>query len=216
MSAPGAEWTAERMELLCVRHGQTAWNAARRFQGQTDVPLDTEGRLQAAALAAHLRGVPIDRALSSDLSRARETAETILAGRGIDLGVEPRLREMRFGEWEGLDWSQITERHPDLPKDSWSDPRRYIPAGGESFEEVNARVGALVEELRASAGSEERILLVTHAGVLHSLFAVLRPAGLPPLRLRFATASLSRLRVTGSTTELRTLNEQPRLFPSPK
>jgi broad specificity phosphatase PhoE len=64
------------MELICVRHGRTAWNAARRFQGQTDIPLDDEGLAQAQALAAHLRGERFDFALASDLNRARTTASS--------------------------------------------------------------------------------------------------------------------------------------------
>ena len=76
------------MELICVRHGRTAWNAARRFQGQTDIPLDDEGLAQAQALAAHLRDEHFDFALASDLNRARTTAETILAEQAGQIGED--------------------------------------------------------------------------------------------------------------------------------
>ncbi len=192
-----------------MRHGQTAWNAARRFQGQTDVPLDDEGRSQARSLAAFLRDQPIDLALASDLSRARETAETILQGRDIPLALEPGLREMRFGDWEGLDWTQIRERYPHLPEGSWSDPREYTPAGGESFDEVHRRVGEVIERVRAQIVPGQRALLVTHAGVLHSVMHVLKPGGVPPLRIRFHTASVTRVRLDGERAELVALNLHP-------
>jgi len=90
------------MELICVRHGRTAWNALRRFQGQTDIPLDDEGLAQAQALAAHLRDERFDLALASDLTRARTTAEAILGDRDVVLELSPEFREMHFGQWEGL------------------------------------------------------------------------------------------------------------------
>jgi broad specificity phosphatase PhoE len=101
------------LELVCVRHGRTAWNAVRRFQGRTDVPLDDEGRAQAQALAAHLASEHFDFALASDLSRATATAAAIGAACGVAVMSEPRLREMNFGAWEGLTWDEITERFPE-------------------------------------------------------------------------------------------------------
>lgn len=192
-----------------MRHGQTAWNALRRFQGQTDIPLDDEGRAQARALAAHLQKEAISAAFSSDLCRARETAETILTGREVPLILEPRLREMRFGDWEGLDWTEIRERYPQVPEGAWSDPNGYTPTGGERFEEVHERVADVIAGLRERTAPEERVLIVTHAGVLHSFVHVLAPAGVPPLRIRFQTASLTRIRLHGDRAELATLNERP-------
>jgi broad specificity phosphatase PhoE len=100
------------LELVCVRHGRTAWNAKRRFQGRTDVPLDAEGLAQARALAAHLSRERFSISLSSDLSRAADTAEAIGASCGVLVEPEPRLREMRFGEWEGLTWNEIVAPPP--------------------------------------------------------------------------------------------------------
>lgn len=192
-----------------MRHGQTAWNALRRFQGQTDIPLDDAGRAQARALAGHLRREEFFAAYASDLSRARETAETILAGRDVPLVLEPRLREMRFGDWEGLDWTQIRERYPQLPETGWSDPNGYTPAGGERFDEVHERVAQVLADLRERAEPGRKILVVTHAGVLHSFVHVLAPAGIPPLRIRFETAGLTRIRLEGDRAELTALNERP-------
>lgn len=173
------------------------------------MPLDEEGRLQARALAAYLKKERIDFAVASDLSRASETAETILEGRDIPLVLETRLREMRFGEWEGLDWTQIRERYPHLPEGSWSDPREYTPEGGESFDEVHERVGAVLAYIREKIVPGQRALIVTHAGVLHSVMHVLKPAGVLPLRIRFHTASVTRVRIVGTQAELVTLNQHP-------
>ncbi len=197
------------IELVLVRHGQTAWNALRRFQGQTDVPLDDFGRAQARMLADYLRKFPIARAFSSDLSRARETAEIILAGRDVPLVLEPRLREMRFGDWEGLDWAQIRERYPQLPEAGWANPREYTPAGGERFEDVHRRVREVIAAIRDQLGADDRGLIVTHAGILHSIMHVLKPSGIPPLRIRFQPASVTRIRVDQDGAELATLNEYP-------
>jgi probable phosphoglycerate mutase len=202
------------IEFICVRHGQTAWNAARRFQGQTDVPLDEHGRAQARNLGEYLRKYEIAHAFTSDLSRARDTAAAIVADRDVPLIEEPRLREMRFGDWEGLDWSQIRERHPHLPEGGWSDVRTYVPAGGETLDELNARIAAALGEIRGRVKSGERALIVTHAGVLHSLMHVLAPSGIPPMRIRFAPASITRIRFEDGRTELVSFNEHPIVVPS--
>jgi broad specificity phosphatase PhoE len=157
------------MELICVRHGRTAWNAERRFQGQTDIPLDHEGLAQAQALAAHLRRERFDVALSSDLTRARTTAEAICRGRDVSLELTPALREMRFGVWEGSTWEQIVARWPELDERHEKSPRHYTPAGGESWEAVCERVGAVLRGVAARLDPHGRALIVSHAGVMHAI-----------------------------------------------
>ena len=88
--------------ILLVRHGETDWNRDRRVQGHTDIPLNDEGRRQARALAAELDGEIVDTTYSSDLLRARETAEILCLERGTQLVVLAALREKHFGTWEGL------------------------------------------------------------------------------------------------------------------
>jgi len=189
------------MELVCVRHGRTAWNAVRRFQGQTDIPLDEAGFAQAQALAAHLRAERFDLALTSDLSRARATAEAICRDR--DLVPEPTvaLREMHFGVWEGLTWEQIVERWPELERRSETSPRHYTPEGGESWAALCARVAALLRTVTARLGPDGRALIVSHAGVMHGIVhEVTRtaPPGEPAdgIGVRFVPAAI--LRVSGS------------------
>jgi len=108
------------VQLICVRHGRTAWNADKRFQGHTDIPLDDEGRAQATALGALLRDERIDVAVSSDLLRAAETARIVLGARDLSLRLDADWREMRFGDWEGLTWEEIVLGNPELDRASAS------------------------------------------------------------------------------------------------
>jgi broad specificity phosphatase PhoE len=195
------------VELVAVRHGQTAWNETGRFQGHADIPLDAVGQAQARALAPYLSAVAFARAVTSDLLRARETAETILAGRDVPLEADGRWREMHFGAWEGLTWPEIVARNPEFEGRSSTVPRFYTPQGGESFEQVCARVGHAVTALTEGALAGDRILIVTHAGVLHALLRVLlgeSEAG--ALRVRFLPASVTRFAVSPSGTRILDLN----------
>ncbi len=89
------------LRLLLIRHGETHWNAAARFQGQRDVPLNPRGRQQVAAVARALSRVPLDALYASDLRRTWETAQALSGVAGLATRPEPRLREMSFGAWEG-------------------------------------------------------------------------------------------------------------------
>ncbi|MGA2392742.1 MAG: histidine phosphatase family protein [Candidatus Lustribacter sp.] len=187
------------MELICVRHGRTAWNADRRFQGQTDIPLDDEGLTQAQALAAHLRDERFDVALASDLSRARTTAETICAEHDLALELTPALREMHFGAWEGLTWEQIVKRWPELDAAHAMAPMYYTAEGGESWDALCARIDAFLRATAARIGPEGRALLVSHAGVMHAIVRSLTSAGRTDadpvaVGVRFSPAGILRAR----------------------
>jgi probable phosphoglycerate mutase len=199
------------VELVCVRHGQTAWNAERRFQGHTDIPLDDEGRAQAQALAVHLRAESFAVAVTSDLVRAATTAALICEGRSIALEHEPDLREMGFGAWEGLTWTEIVARWPDLAAAHETSPRTYTPEGGETYEELGARVMAALARVTDRLPPDGRALIVSHAGVMHALVrGLLGAEAEASLRIRFLPASI--MRAIGSPAEgwrLRTVNEVP-------
>jgi broad specificity phosphatase PhoE len=188
------------MQLICVRHGRTAWNAARRFQGQTDIPLDDEGLAQAQALAAHLRDEHFDLALASDLTRARTTAETILGDREIALELTPEFREMHFGLWEGLTWDEIVARWPQLDAAGEKAPMYYTAEGGESWAGLCARVDAALRSATARMGADDRALIVSHAGVMHGIVRSLTSAGKPDVAqpvavgLKFSPGGIIRAR----------------------
>jgi len=180
------------MTLIFVRHGETAHNAQRRFQGQTNIPLSARGREQARAAAEALRTEAITHLYSSDLARAYQTAEAIAAAQQLPIVADERLREFHFGSWEGLTWDEIVAKTPGLALDAWRQPRYYTPPGGESFETVVARVRAFLDEVR-ELPDDAVVAVVAHAGVLHAAIAVLEPKGIDPLAISFANGSVLKL-----------------------
>ena len=128
------------IKLILVRHGETDWNAQRRYQGQSDVPLNDAGQRQAAALAQRLEGVDISAIYSSDLRRARQTATAIASLHPLPVRDEPRLKEISFGRWEGLTYGEIQERWPEEMAAWFADPIRVTPPGGERLAQVAERL----------------------------------------------------------------------------
>jgi len=208
-----ADSASPALELVVVRHGRTAWNANGRFQGHTDVPLDDVGRGQAGLVCGMLRNERFDRALASDLGRARETGEIVLAGRGLPIETDPRFRELAFGAWEGLNWAAIVQSDPELATRAEHAPRFFTPEGGESFDALCVRLEAAVAEQFAQAAPGSRVVLFTHAGPLHGLLRVL--LGEPEssaISVRFAPASVTRFaRDAAGAWRLVSLNETARL-----
>jgi broad specificity phosphatase PhoE len=196
------------VQLICVRHGRTAWNAGRRFQGHTDVPLDEEGRAQAVALGSLLRRERIDAAVSSDLARAVETARIVIAPRALELRLDPDWREMRFGAWEGLTWEEICASDPHVDRAGGTLVRAYAPPGGETFDELCARVRRAVDRAVDGVADDGTVLVATHAGPLHALLAVLLDdTDVSALKVRFMTASLTRFRRERGRWRLARLNQ---------
>lgn len=161
--------TLRRVTLL--RHGRTEFNAAGRMQGHLDTQLTDEGRAQAAAAAPLLAGFPFDRIITSDLSRAHDTAVTVAGATGLPVSVDKRLRETHLGEWQGRTVTEIEQSDPGAIA-SWRSDPRWSPPGGESRVDVVARSLPVIEELDAEyAGDpEERsVLLVAHGGMIAGL-----------------------------------------------
>jgi broad specificity phosphatase PhoE len=203
------ESPAGALTIVAVRHGRTAWNAERRFQGHADVPLDAAGLAQAAALHTRLRGERFDAAVSSDLSRALTTAHCITAG---SPAVEPdaRWREMMFGEWEGLTWPEIAARFPGVPGAPNAGGEFVTPPGGESFAAVRVRVAAALDALRARFPAGATVLVATHAGALHALLhETLGVERAKALAVRFEPATITRLRLAPDGNDVLELNVSP-------
>lgn len=153
-------------DLVLLRHGRTAWNAQRRFQGQLDPPLDDVGRMQAYEVAALVRALAPTGLLTSDLARARETADQVAAATGLPIRIEPRLRERSLGHWEGLTRDEVRARYPDEFAD-WVAGRDVSRRGGESREQVAARALAAVAEV--SSAGDGTVVLVTHSATAMAL-----------------------------------------------
>jgi alpha-ribazole phosphatase len=145
-----------------IRHAET--EMAGRFCGHSDPDLNAVGHTQLTALADLLSAEAIERVYSSDLCRARSTAQSIAAARGIPLTLRPALREIDFGQWEGLSWEQVEQRDPEHAR-KWTDafPNLAAPAG-ESFQAFESRV--LEEVFCLLEQDSGPMAVVTHAGVL--------------------------------------------------
>jgi probable phosphoglycerate mutase len=174
------------MRLFTVRHGATEYSRDRRFAGSRDVPLTTDGRLQADAVAQALAGVRVAAIYSSPLERARVCADLIAKPHRLEPRVEPDAREMGFGAWEGLRRDELAQRFP-REAEAWRlTPHLVTPPGGESLGAVAARVRALLERLIAAHAGETAVL-VTHAVIVRLI--VLAALGLGPERLWSVDAS---------------------------
>ena len=152
------------MKIYLVRHGETAWNQVRRFQGHEDIPLNPYGRDLAKITAEALKEIPFDGAFCSPLSRAKETAEIILRDRRTALKSDERLMEIAFGEGEGRSILTAKEVPEDPLYDFFHAPESFVPMkGGESFGDVYARTAAFVKEkVLPLEGTCENLLLVAH------------------------------------------------------
>lgn len=169
------------VHLVLIRHGQTEWNAIGRWQGQADPPLNETGRTQAHETALELRGQGIDALISSDLRRARQTAEIIGETLGLEVELEPRLREVNLGKWQGLYSDEIRARWPEEMRLWLERPLATRPPDGESIHELADRVLAAVNELAARC-ADQRVGLVTHE--LPIAIIVTRVDGIPLDQLR--------------------------------
>jgi len=157
------------MNLLLIRHGETAWNAEHRIQGRLDVPLSTTGVWQTGRLAERLAGEAIDAVISSDLARAWMTGAPLADARGLTMVPEARLRERAFGIFEGKTLDEIAAEHPDeLAAWRSRDVDWRIP-GGESGAEFIDRVLVALHEI-AAAYVGRTVAVVTHGGVLDVVY----------------------------------------------
>lgn len=158
--------------LLICRHGRTAWNAVQRLQGQRDVDLDDTGRVEAKRAARILATEQPDVLISSDLLRARNTATEIGAASGLPVVTDSRLREVGYGEWEGLAVEQIAQRYPDEHL-RWKAGRQVRVDGVEDLDQVTKRMlEALTEAADSAPGGT--VVAVGHGGsIKHGLAALL-------------------------------------------
>ncbi|MGE0867747.1 MAG: histidine phosphatase family protein [Kofleriaceae bacterium] len=182
------------MNILLVRHGETAWNREGRYQGRTDIPLSTDGEAQVRALARRLADVPIAIAVASPLTRARRTAEAIIEGRARSLEIEPGLIEISHGQWEGKLASDVELSHVEMFGAWKRRPDRDVPAGpdAESLGDVEVRAWPVLANVCARLGEDDCALIAAHDAVNRVLLC--RVLGLPLTRVwmfRQAPATLN-------------------------
>jgi broad specificity phosphatase PhoE len=163
------------VRIHLVRHGETSWNAEGRLQGQTDIPLNERGLEQAGEAAAALAGLEIAAVFSSDLTRARQTAEVIANRLGLAIEIDPALRERDYGLAEGQLDSDLEREFGNRLTSAWSDPD-FTFEGGETSRQVYARVQAFLTKLLRSRPAHD-LVVVSHGGTIRTAVGLLR--GLP-------------------------------------
>lgn len=192
--------------LTLVRHGQTDTNQQGLFTGRTDVPLNERGLKQVQRLRERLASERFDRVLASDLRRARTTAEAIVSGRGLAVEYIPYLREINFGQMEGLSVHDPAVRLFDF--DWWADGNfAKAPPGGESMNDVVARVNVVLDMLKETSDGSH-VLIVAHGAVLRVLFCQM--LGIEPKylrRFRLDVASVSVIETMRHGAALALLND---------
>lgn len=153
------------MYLYVIRHGITAWNKAKRMQGQTDIPLAEEGIELAVRTGKGMADVPIDLVISSPLTRAVETAECVIRGRNIPIITDKRIQEICFGEWEG-ECVQDSQKLPAGYMEQFFHDPLHLPQapGGETFLQVRERTGAFLDEIRTKTEYQDKNLLISTHG----------------------------------------------------
>lgn len=155
-------------KVIFVRHGETLWNEAKRYQGHSDGSLSEKGLQQAGRVARRLVDEAIAAVYSSDLVRAVQTAGVIAQPHSFQPISLPELREVNFGLWEGLTYEKIMTGWPEMLSTAYSQPEQASIPGGESFPEVQKR--AVKGLLKCIADhQEETIVVVSHGGTLRML-----------------------------------------------
>jgi ribonuclease H / adenosylcobalamin/alpha-ribazole phosphatase len=172
------------VRLFLARHGETPGNREMRYVGSLDQPLSSDGVEQAERLADALGPLPLAAVYASPLRRAADTGRRIAAARRLDLRLEERLREQRFGAWEGLTRAEVVEKggREDLLR--WEADLSLAPPGGESLTSVQTRMIALVEDLRRDH-TGAWVVLVSHVGPIKALLCAALGAPLATARHLF-------------------------------
>ncbi len=159
--------------MYFARHGETAWNALRRYQGRSDIPLNSQGEHQARLLGRRICSLKPEAIFYSPLLRAKETARivgSLWKEHTLCMPLE-ELQEWNFGAWEGLTVEEIESSYGEDYLRWRQNPGSYVPPGGESLESLKGRVQQALSRIEAYSFS--RVLVVTHGGVVRAALMVL-------------------------------------------
>jgi alpha-ribazole phosphatase len=153
-----------RTRIYLIRHGEIAGSAEFRDNGQADVPLTPKGLDQYRLLAERLKDTPVSACYTSDLSRCTRGAEILCRNRGIEPQAERALRELSFGDWEGMTWTELEEKFPEQWQTRMNDFVGYRPPGGECLLDLRDRALPAIAEIVSDHRGEE-VFVVAHGGV---------------------------------------------------
>jgi broad specificity phosphatase PhoE len=194
------------LRLLLLRHGETAWNRERRYQGWTDTPLSAEGLVQAEAAARELKEHAFAAVYASPLQRARDTAALIAAPQGLEVETDPAFKELAFGQWEGLTLDEARVRDTALYEGWARTPHLVSPPEGESLAQVRTRVLEGLERLRAGH-PDAVVCLVAHGIPVRILILEALGLGLDRIwSLHSAPTGISELEFSDDWTALHRMN----------
>lgn len=195
------------MRLIVVRHGETFYNAQDRVTGQSDVSLNSLGKLQAAALGECLATEHLDAIVTSDLERTRVTARAIAGNHGIPIQEDIDLRELAFGEWEGYTFDEVLARDANHVSLWRVDPSKYAPPGGETVAQVRDRCARALHRWQTQY-PEATVVWVTHGGLIGVLLCHVLDIDLKRRwQFRHDNASISELLLSNDRVVLVRLNE---------
>lgn len=187
----------KKCHLCLIRHGETAWNAEGRVQGQLDVPLNSVGLAQAGCVAKALAGERFDAIYSSDLARVTQTAEPLARRLQLPLRLDPRLRERHYGFFQTLTYAEVKAQHPEEYARFRAREPEYAFRTGESLQAFYDRSIACLAEI-ASRHPGESILVFTHGGVLEMAYRFAHRLDLrSPRDFGIPNAALNRLAIEG-------------------
>ncbi len=193
--------------ILLVRHGETKFNDERRCQGFTDVPLNERGVAQAVNLAEALKKERIDAIISSDLVRAKKTAEHVAVHHGLSVQLDARLRELNQGSLEGKNLDGLLSDHPELLKNWMDRPADVEMPGGESMRALQARAWRAVEDV-LEAFPDKTVVIVAHNLCIMSIVCLAIGLDLNNFRrLKIGTASISEIRFSNGGPTLIKIND---------
>lgn len=186
-------------ELILIRHGETDWNRELRFQGHIDVPLNDMGHEQARRLGLRLADEPIDHLVSSDLMRAQQTAAPAAQLLGLEIVTTVALREQNFGVVEGMRADEIQSLHPRAWEDWLKFREDHAMPEGESPRQFHSRIMQALGNI-AEVHSGQRVLVVTHGGVLDMVWRTARALGLNgPRQSEIPNAGFNRIRIADAS-----------------
>lgn len=189
-------------ELVLIRHGETEMNRELRFQGHVNVGLNAIGLEQARRLAARMAGEQADAMYASDLLRAQQTAQPIAATLSLQPLAECGLREQSFGRVDGMRVDDIKQNHPEAWEAWLRFEQDYAMPEGESTRQFHGRVMEAVQRLVA-AHPQQKLVLVTHGGVLDMIYRTARALGLDgPRQSDIPNAGVNRIRVRDGAIEI--------------
>lgn len=200
------------VHLSLIRHGETSWNASKRLQGWQNIDLNETGRQQARALLAYWQTAwpKPDRIVSSDLSRADETARLLFPGEAIESTAS--WRERRYGVVEGMGLAEINRCYPDLAAALQRRDTLFAPTGGETLTDFARRIGHSLDKLLAESTPGQHIALVSHGGVLDIIRRhVMKLPLTTPRDVEISNTGVSRLSINDGQLSIDFWNALPHL-----